>query len=150
MLNKECQQNQGLEKNKMLETSEVEVDTSKIVSTVSYEASTRGFYERVWITKDSLIITNDRNHVKTVSHKTSEKDWDELLAILKDVAIDSISELEAPTSMRHYDGARFATLIIAQGKSEVQSSGFDHGHPPKAIEAVVNKVLSIKASHEKN
>jgi hypothetical protein len=58
--------------------------------------------------------------------------------------------LEAPTSLRNHDGAAIATLGVSKDKEETISNSFDHGHPPKAIEALVNKVLSIKKIHEKN
>ena len=150
VFNKECEQHKTSAFASDESNSEKLSDMSQEIKTIWYDASTRGFYERIWVSKDSTTITMDRNHVAKVTYPTSENDWNELLGTLKNVNIDELPNLEAPTSMRHYDGAAFATLGVVEGKSETTSNSFDHGHPPKAIEAVVNKVLSIKASHEKN
>ncbi len=149
MLNTECDQNKTSEAsntNLNSENSIIMQDYSKI----SYEASTRGFYEKVWITKDSIIVTGDRNHVASMSYPTPEKDWNELTKLLKDVDVTEMPNLEAPTSMRDHDGAAFATLAVFEGDNETKSNTFDHGHPPKAIEPVVNKVLSMKEKYQKN
>lgn len=148
-LNKECEQNKTSVMSDAVNTEKI-ADTTQNISAISYEASTRGFYERVWITKDSITITTDRDHVNKMTYTTLENDWNDLMQLLKDVNIEAMPELESPTAMRHYDGAPFASLFVTQGDTETQSNSFDHGHPPKAIEAVVNKVLSIKAKHEKN
>lgn len=113
-------------------------------TTITYEATTRGFYEIIWISKDSISFSNDRNQIEKVSFPTPENEWDELMTMLNKVDIKSLPNLEAPTAMRHYDGAPFATLMVTQNKLETKTESFDHGHPPKPIETLVNKVLSIK------
>ena len=60
------------------------------------------------------------------------------------VDLQTLNKLKAPTEKRLHDGAAHATLAFRQGDMEVMSPTFDHGHPPKEIEALVNKVLSIK------
>jgi len=117
---------------------------------ISYEATTRGFYEKIWVANDSITVTSDRDHKALLRYATPEKDWNELMSLLKDVNIKEMPNLESPTKMRHHDGAAHAILTVGKGESEIQSNGFDHGHPPKAIEAVVNKVLSMKEMYEKN
>lgn len=120
------------------------------ITQISYEATTRGFYEKIWITKGSITVTNDRNQTEKVSRPTLQKDWNDLMTILNGVDIESLPDLEAPTSMRQYDGAAIATLEITQGSDEIKSNNFDHGHPPKSIETLVNKVLSMNDMAEKH
>lgn len=112
--------------------------------TISYEESTRGFYERLWITKDSFTITNDRDHKEVISYQMPEKEWRELLSVLESVDVQNMPNLKAPTGLRHGDAARFTTLTITQNNVETASEAFDNGHPPKEIELLVNKVLAIK------
>ncbi|MEZ4793779.1 MAG: hypothetical protein R2783_10040 [Gelidibacter sp.] len=150
MFNKECDRNKTTDIKTTAINSEKTSGISQDVSTISYEATTRGFYEKIWINKETMTITNDRNHMESTSFPTPESDWNELLELIKDVDITALPDIEAPTSKRQYDGAAFATLTVTQGKLETRSNSFDHGHPPKAIEAVVNKVLSMKKMHEKN
>ena len=148
-LNTECGQNNTSEASNTNLNSENSTRMQNY-SKISYEASTRGFYEKIWITNDSITITNDRDHKVLTQHPTSKQDWNDLMTLLKDVNIKDLPNLESPTATRNYDGAAIATLTVEVDKTETKSNNFDHGNPPKAIEAVVNKVLSIKKRYEKN
>lgn len=150
MLNKECDHKKSMDDSNSVVNTE---NSSKMIqedTNISYEASTRGFYEKIWVANDSITMTNDRDHKILMRYPTPEKDWKELMILLKDVNLNDMPNLESPTKMRHYDGAAHASLTIGKGESEIRSNGFDHGHPPKEIEAVVNKVLSMKQRFEKN
>ena len=149
MLNKDCNENKLVETTSASMNSEQMTDMNQEYSKVWYEATTRGFYEKILVTMDSINISSDRNNMTGTTYPISQSDWNELTSLLKDVNIDELPNLEAPTSKRHYDGAAFATLAIVKGEDETKSNSFDHGYPPLAIEAVVNKVLSIKEKHEK-
>jgi len=111
---------------------------------IIYEASTRGFYEKTWITKDSISFSTDRNLKDFVSSKCKNEDWGELIMLLNEVEIESLPNLEPPTKLHQVDGAPMATLSIEKGDEIYETKVFDHGHPPKAISQLVNKVLSIK------
>lgn len=150
MINKDCDQNKSVKTSSTMTNSEKISEAHQAYTKIWYEATTRGFYEKIWVNKDSITITSDRNHITKTSYQTLDGDWNELMELLKSVNVKELPDLEAPTSMRHYDGAAIATLAVLEGKTETISSSFDHEHPPKAIEAVVNKVLSMKKMHEKN
>ncbi len=149
MLNKECEQTKSSDSSTAIH-SEKTSDVMQENTTISYQATTRGFYEKIWVTKDSLTVTNDRNQTEKISYAMQKADWDELMSLLKAVDITTLPEIEAPTSMRDYDGAAFATLSVTQDTLETTSNSFDHGHPPKSIEALVNKVLSMRKAYQKN
>lgn len=111
---------------------------------ITYEASTRGFYEKTWITKDSVSFSNDRNLTSVTTSKCESSDWESLTALIKDIKVNVLPELEAPSKMYQVDGAAMATLKIEMNNEVYETNIFDHGHPPKAISKLVNKVLSIK------
>lgn len=111
---------------------------------ITYEASTRGFYEKIWVTKDSVSFTNDRNLKTSTVSKCKSEDWKALTSLVKEISIEKLSELEAPTKMHQFDGAAMATLKVELNNEVFETNIFDHGHPPKAISQLVNKVLSIK------
>jgi CHAT domain-containing protein len=150
MLGKDCEQNKAVGDSTVTVNSENMSNATQEHTTIWYQASTRGFYEKIWISKDSLTVTMDRNQIEKTSYPTPQEDWIELMALIKGVDISELPNLKAPTSKRHYDGAAFATLAISQNKLETKTESFDHGDPPKAIELLVNKVLSMKEMHEKN
>ncbi len=149
LFNKECDQKKSAESDATTDNSEKVVDTIQDVSIIWYEATTRGFYEKIWVTKDSTIVTTDRNHLEKISYKTEDSDWKLLVNLTNKLDLKTLPEIEAPTSMRHYDGAAIAKLGVIANKIETISNDFDHEHPPKAIESIVKKVLSMKDSHQK-
>lgn len=109
-----------------------------------YEASTRGFYENTTITKDSILFSTDRNLKEVVASKCNAEDWNELLQLLKAIDVKSLSQLEAPTTKHRVDAAAMATFSVKINDETYETNVFDHGHPPKPISVLVNKVLSIK------
>jgi hypothetical protein len=116
---------------------------------LTYRVSTRGFFEILWITKDSITISKDRDLIKTTSYSYPESDWQELMTLVNVIDIENLPNLEAPTKKHQYDGAAMVTLKINVDDQEFETPIFDNGEPPKAIEAIVNKLLSIKSSVEK-
>lgn len=113
------------------------------ITEISYQATTRGFYQMLWIGNTTLTLTNDRSHNEKTVYPITENDWNELMTVLKDVDVSTLPGLEAPTSKRHHDAAAFATLTVVQDGKEIKTQNFDHGHPPKHIEALVSKILLL-------
>jgi hypothetical protein len=111
---------------------------------ITYQAFSRASFEKISITKQSVIITYDKNLKDLKTYKCPEKEWNELIALLNAIDTKSLPDLKAPTDKRLFDGAAHASLILLQNENEITCGTFDHGFPPKDIEALVNKVLSIK------
>lgn len=148
MLNKECDQKKMNSQNTLASketTSNQETNSIKF----TYRASTRGFFEIIWITKDTITISKDRDLIKTTSYSYPESDWQELMLLMNDLDLKNLENLEAPSKKFQYDGAAMATFKVNTNNEEFTTPGFDNGEPPKAIEAIVNKLLSIKNSVEK-
>jgi len=112
--------------------------------TIIYQASSRGSFEEISVSIDSFSITTDRTRKDLTFYKTPSKDWNENLKLLEVIELNQLPNLKAPTSMRQYDGAAHATLIIKNKTEKIQSSTFDHGYPPDEIKALVEKLLSFK------
>lgn len=112
--------------------------------TITYQAVSRGFFEEISLSKDSLTICNDINKKDYKTYKLSEENWSTYLELLSKIDMDGLSELEAPTTYRYVDGAPHATLLVKDGEREIRSSEFDHGHPPKEIKELVEKLLTFK------
>ncbi|WP_435413384.1 META domain-containing protein [Psychroserpens mesophilus] len=111
---------------------------------IAYRASTRGFFEMIWIEGNVLKYTNDRNLEAISRHMLSDEQLSELITLYNDLDLKSIPVLEPPTKTFQHDAAAMATLEITEGEMVYKSNGFDHGNPPKPIALFVNKLLSIK------
>ncbi len=112
--------------------------------TITYQATSRGSFQEVSVSKNSFTLCNDLERKEKSTFNNTEAHWKECLDLLSKIDIEELPDIEAPTSMRHYDGAPHALIIIKNGSEEIRSSTFDHGHPPAKIKTLVEKLLSFK------
>jgi len=115
--------------------------------TFEYTAISRGTYNRTVITHSTILVKKGRNS-KAISKACSKDDWSKLMNLLNAINLKNISKLEAPTQARLYDGAAIAQLTITQENVSFETNSFDHGKPPKEIEALVIKILSLSENIE--
>ena len=78
-----------------------------------------------------------------------KSEWAELKKLVESLNLKQISSLKAPTNRRLSDGAATASITIIINGKVVSSSGFDHGVPPKELEELAIKVLSLAERVEK-
>ncbi|WP_456438134.1 META domain-containing protein [Psychroserpens sp.] len=116
---------------------------------LTYRASTRGFFETIWIEGNVLKYTNDRDLKEISRHQLSNEQLSELIILYNDLDLKSIPSLEPPSKTFQYDAAAMATLEIIEGENRYKTNGFDHGNSPKPIALFVDKVLSIKETMAK-
>ena len=115
---------------------------------VEYQALSRGSFYQIKINKNTIEKTADRNLKNVSSKKCSKEDWNTIIALLNSINMEEISTLEAPTAKRLFDGAPHAQVSILSKDKTFTSNSFDHGHPPKEIQQLVNTMLSLAESIE--
>jgi heat shock protein HslJ len=115
--------------------------------TFNYSAHSRGTFFEITINDSIVSISKDRKG-EPITKKCSKQEWNKLASLLNDIHLDSISGLKAPTEARFYDGASIGKLKIEMNNSTYESSSFDHGKPPKEIEALVKEILSLSENVE--
>ena len=113
-------------------------------TTIEYTANTRGFYQKITIKYQMVSISKDRNNNdKASSTKISDADWAALINDFKEVKLETLKDLKAPTEKRFYDGAAIANLKINYKDKDYETTSFDHGFPPKEIKKLVDKINSF-------
>jgi hypothetical protein len=117
--------------------------------TISYTAITRGTYKNVTVSEQKVIVNNSRGKEATVTYPCSKDDWNEITRLLSDVDASKLTDLKAPSTKSHYDGALAATLKLTIDGKDISSPSFDHGNPPKEISELVNKLLSMAKMDKK-
>ena len=73
----------------------------------------------------------------------TEKEWKELVETFKDIKLDEMAKMKAPTDKRTYDGAMHANVTITINGKTYTTPGFDHQYPPKGIQKFINKIVSL-------
>ncbi|MDO5972254.1 hypothetical protein Q4Q35_20845 [Flavivirga aquimarina] len=116
---------------------------------ISFEYSTqsRRNYKNVKINKKSIAVT-DKRDMPPLTKTCSEEHWNNLLKAIKPVDVENIPNLKAPSQKRLFDGAAIARLKIIYNGTTYETEPFDHGNPPKDIEALVKEILSVSENIE--
>ena len=113
--------------------------------TIEYTAMSRGFYNEISV-NSSTISTKKNRGSEAISKACSKELWAEIMEKMKNIDVANISKLEAPTQKRFADGAAIGKLRIIYKDTTYQSSEFDHGHPPKEIRLLCDKILEISSN----
>jgi hypothetical protein len=109
-----------------------------------YEATTRGFYEKIIIQNQMISVSKDRSGKDNAPLlKISDKNWKDLISDFDLINLDELSNMKAPTERRFYDGSAIASLKITYKEKTYQTSDFDHGFPPLEITKLVDKINLI-------
>lgn len=148
---KECDKKkaQMANENQAEVTTEMNEKRMQDASMVKYLAVSRGFHMEITLEGDYMVVANSRDTKLAKRYEVSAEDKRELIHILNQIDETTLPELEAPSTAHQYDGAAIATLEITKGDDSYKTVAFDHGKPPKAIQSLVEKMLSIKGHMEK-
>jgi len=110
--------------------------------TIKYSAMSRGTFKEVTVKSSTISIQKDRNS-KPETRSCDSDLWREILVNIENIDLESLQKLEAPTGKRLYDGAAHATLKITVNDKTYSTSTFDHGFPPKEIQAICDKMVKF-------
>lgn len=118
-------------------------DTSDIDNAIiEYQAISRGFYKIIKIEDKKVTVVNNRDE-KPFELNLSKEDWKELVEAFREINLDNMKNLKAPTAKRLYDGAAHANISIKLEDKTYTTDGFDHGYPPVEIENFINKLVLL-------
>lgn len=131
--------------------SVLETETSELVSSakssdqqkdyiIEYSAMSRGIFNEVKITGNSISVQKSRNSEPVIKELDSENKED-LNKKLEGIDIAMLPELKAPTEKRFFDGAAHATLKITVDGKSYSTTSFDHGFPPEEIKALCDDIV---------
>lgn len=121
----------------------MEINESKDTSLqIAYTAITRGAYKHLEVSEGIIRVKKSHADKGSIVNCTKEQ-WGRLLSLSKDINLQGLSKLEAPSKASHYDGAMAATLKVTKDGKIYETSTFDHGNPPKEIKELVDYILTV-------
>ncbi len=115
---------------------------------IEYTALSRGYYRTIIVKDEAVVVTTQRKGEPTTT-KLPQDDLKAIADMVKDIDLEGIPDLKAPTEARFYDGAPIANLKITKNGEVYESQAFDHGQPPAQLKKLVEKLLSY-APQENN
>jgi ABC-type uncharacterized transport system ATPase subunit len=61
---------------------------------IEYTANSRGFYQKITIQNQMVLISKDRSGKAKVATKIAADDWEELVVCFKKIELDNLSKLK--------------------------------------------------------
>ncbi|WP_298419490.1 hypothetical protein [uncultured Kordia sp.] len=110
---------------------------------ISYEASSRGFYQKVNLTKEKFSFTKIRDGKVSVQQEMSTEDWNEIIQLLDKIDSEKVKSNPAKEEDLARDAAIPATLAIKYKDNTVTTSSFGHGNPPETLAPLMNKIQAM-------
>ncbi|GLB53916.1 hypothetical protein NBRC110019_29570 [Neptunitalea chrysea] len=115
--------------------------------TFVYNKSTRRTNVTVTVTEKETIISNKSAGTLTET-ATMPQTWKTLTSLIKEVDLQGMSMLEAPTKKHYSDQLPAAYLSVTYKGHSYNSVQFDHGYPPAEIASVVNEMVSLTETNK--
>lgn len=116
---------------------------------IEYEAISRGFYQKMKVSKKTFVYSEDIAGKKSNTVKISNKQWREIVNLADKIKLKELSSLKAPSEKRKFDGAAHAQLKVFYKNDINESSNFDHGNPPVDIKDLVEYIINLSKSTNK-
>ena len=120
------------------------------VKKVEYHTTTMMGRTITTVRPDSVIVTfNGRGEPTYYARETEEGEWSTIVESIKEIDLDEIAELEAPSNKRATDAAPFAKFVVETKKGTYESNGFDGGNPNEALKPLMQAFENIKSNNKK-
>lgn len=116
---------------------------------VSYTASTRGYLFEVLATPTLLSVRSETGGDEPETRPMSREDWKALTEEVAKLDLKALEYLQTQTEESSRDRVPMAEVSIRYEGEEFVSPTFDDGTPPKALKSLVNKMLGLAASVER-
>ncbi len=100
-----------------------------------------GAYKMIQISNKIISVQKSRDS-KAITKSCSNEEWNKIISLLKNINLDNLSTLKAPSQARFYDGADIANLKVICKGITYDVPSFDHGNPAKEIKVLVKEILS--------
>ena len=116
---------------------------------INFEASSRGFYQEINLSKEQFSLTKIRNGKVSAQQEVSSEDWNEIVQLLDKIDSEKLNETTANEEDIARDAAIPATLTIKYKENTVTSKTFSYGNPPATLAPLVAKLQAMAKAIEK-
>lgn len=117
--------------------------------TIQYEASSRGFYQDIKLSKEQFSFSEDRGGKASVQQEMSTDDWSEIIQLLDKIDSEKLERNYVNPDDLRRDAVIPAKLIINYKENVVTNVEFGHGDPPKELASLIAKIQAIAKAVDK-
>lgn len=115
-------------------------ESKKEFDMIQYKAQTRGSSLSVKIINNEIFYVSNGNEG---SSKLSEENTRKLSKLIKEVRLEEMKTLKAPTDKRITDGALHAEFTVKVADKEYKSITFDAGNAPKELKELEDLLYEL-------
>ena len=120
------------------------------VNQFEYTTTTMMGRTQLLVTQDSVVVDfNGRGEPTHFSRATKAQEWSGLMLSLKEVDLDKVASLEAPSNKRATDAAPFAYFEFTTKDSTYRSASFDHKNPNSMLKPCMDEIIKIQEENTK-
>ena len=108
----------------------------KEAEVTKFEYTTVTMMGKTIMTVTPKLVTVDfsgRGEPTHFERETKDAEWIALMTSMKDVDLDKVNGLEAPSNKRATDASPFASFTFTTPDSTYKSAGFDHKNPNEML-----------------
>jgi hypothetical protein len=116
------------------------------IDKVQFESSTRGNRISMEVNSEELTFVKNGNEQK---HKLKAEDWQQILSIIKTLSLQTIGQLESPTTKRFSDAAMHSKLTIVTTNEMFASQTFDNQKPPEPLNVLMERLIQLDKDYNK-
>jgi hypothetical protein len=116
---------------------------------IQYEASTRGFYQKINLNKQKITVHKDRSGNNIVSKDCSEADWTEIVQLLDKIDSEKLRNNYVNPDDLGRDAVIPALLTISYKENVVKNIEFGHGNVPEVLQPLMTKIEAMVKAVDK-
>lgn len=118
---------------------------SDSVVRIEFQSLSRGYFEKVTVTSDSLAIQKrERGGDESITQRVvSNKEWKSLIKEMNNLTLSEIPALDSPTKKRTYDGARHSSIKIFTEKNSFEHL-FDDENPNEQLTGLMKCIIQLR------
>ena len=110
--------------------------------TIEYEASSRGYYQKVNLSKDQLAVVRQRGGTVLTKEMSSE-DWTAIMEILDKIDVEKLEKNYVNPDDLRRDAVIPAMLTINYKENTVSNVEFGHGSAPEILQPLMTKIEAM-------
>jgi len=126
-------------------TKSTNLNTKETVSKITMEKTTLGNSSVLEVNKKQVLtLSKEKNgEENTRNSSTKPEHWQEINRLVSGLDMNEMSNWEAPTQARFYDGARATIITIESDGQTFTSQSFDEGKPPAQLKKLYDYLESL-------
>ncbi|MEM6685247.1 MAG: hypothetical protein AAF617_05570 [Bacteroidota bacterium] len=116
---------------------------------IQYEVTTRGFYQKIELTKAQFSLTNITGGKVSVQQEVSEEDWNDIVQLLDKIDAEKLKKTYVNPDDLARDAVIPGKLVIRYKENEVASVDIADGNPPAVLAPLLNKLEAMANAVDK-